>query len=165
MSSIEKTLEERGARYGSFEEHSSIAQAVQAAYRTYPEKWEKLPPVLKQGLTTIADKIARMLNGDHMYDDNIHDIIGYAKLMEDWVKKENTKEALRDFGKAGMPIEFGKSGMPPVPSIPIGTYPLGGVVPCKTSAAVPYDPNIQSFNIGYNELSDNIHDSVEEMIG
>ena len=161
MSSIEKTLEERGARYGSFEEHSSIAQAVQAAYRTYPEKWEKLPPVLKQGLTTIADKIARMLNGDHMYDDNIHDIIGYAKLMEDWVKKENAKEALSK-------VDLSIKGMPSIPGVntfPGGIYPLGGVVPCKTSAAVPYDPNVQSFNTGYNELSDKIQDSVEEMIG
>lgn len=87
--SVDKTLEERGARYGRFEEHAAIAQSIQEAFRVRPERWDKLPPVLKQGLTTIADKIARMLNGDHMYEDNIHDIIGYAKLMEDWVKKQN----------------------------------------------------------------------------
>lgn len=89
--SVEKTLEERGARYGSFEEHATICQGIQDAYRIYPEKWEKLPPVLKQGLTTIADKIARMLNGDHMYPDNLHDLGGYSKLMEDWVKKVNER--------------------------------------------------------------------------
>ena len=86
--SLENTLAERGARYGSFEEHARIAQAIQDAFRVYPEKWEKLPPVLKQGLTTIADKIARMLNGDHLYSDNIHDLGGYSKLMEDWVRKQ-----------------------------------------------------------------------------
>jgi hypothetical protein len=85
--SIENTLKERGARYGSFEEHATIAQAIQDAFRIYPEKWERLPPVIKQGFTTLADKMARTLNGDEYYDDNYHDIGGYAKLMEDWVKR------------------------------------------------------------------------------
>lgn len=88
--SVENTLKERGARYGSFAEHAKIAQGIQDAYRVIPARWDKLPPVLKQGLTTIADKIARMLNGDHMYEDNVHDIIGYAKLMEDWIKLEKS---------------------------------------------------------------------------
>jgi hypothetical protein len=38
---------------------------------------------MKQALSTIADKIARILNGDPYYVDNWHDIIGYAKLIED----------------------------------------------------------------------------------
>lgn len=87
--SIETTLKERGARYGSFEEHAKIAQAIQDAFRTYPEKWDRLPPVVKQGFTTLADKFARAINGDPMYDDNYHDIGGYAKLMEDWVKNQS----------------------------------------------------------------------------
>lgn len=98
--SIEQTLEERGSRYGAFEEHARIAQAIQSAYRVYPEKWDRLPPVLKQGFTVIADKIARALNGDPLYADNLHDIVGYGKLMEDWVKKENSlaesKEAIKN---------------------------------------------------------------------
>ena len=86
---IDSTLAERGLRYGVFSEHAKIAQAIQDAYRVTPERWEKLPPVLKQGLTVIADKIARMLNGDHMYEDNLHDMVGYSKLMEDWVRLQN----------------------------------------------------------------------------
>lgn len=91
MSTIENTLAERGARYGAFSEHAEIAQNIQDAYRIYPEKWNKLPPVVKQGLTTLADKIARILNGDEFYRDNYHDIVGYGKLMEDWVNKENSR--------------------------------------------------------------------------
>lgn len=90
--SIEKTLEERGSRYGSFEEHALIAQSIQDAYKVYPDKWNKLPPIMKQALTVIADKVARMLNGDHMYHDNWHDIIGYAKLVETWIDKLNTPQ-------------------------------------------------------------------------
>jgi len=91
---LENTLQERGARYGAFSEHAQIAQSIQDGYRIYPEKWNKLPPVVKQGLTVIADKIARILNGDEYYDDNYHDLGGYAKLMEDWVRKENERKQL-----------------------------------------------------------------------
>lgn len=93
---IDSTLAERGLRYGAFSEHAKIAQAIQDAFRVTPERWDKLPPVLKQGLTTIADKIARMLNGDHMYEDNLHDMVGYSKLMEDWVKAQNKSTKLSD---------------------------------------------------------------------
>ena len=87
MSKIDDTLAERGARYGTFAEHSEISQAIQAGMRVYPEKWDRLPNVVKQGFTVLADKFARAINGDPYYDDNYHDIGGYAKLMEDWVKE------------------------------------------------------------------------------
>lgn len=86
---IDNTLQERGSRYGAFEEHAEIAQTIQDAYRVYPEKWDKLPKIQKQALTVIADKIARILNGDHMYVDNYHDICGYSKLVESWLHKTN----------------------------------------------------------------------------
>ena len=108
--SIETTLQERGARYGSFEEHATIAQAIQDAFRIYPEKWDKLPPVIKQGFTTLADKIARTLNGDEYYDDNYHDIGGYAKLMEDWVRKQNAPVNFAD-----APIHAGVITAGPIP--------------------------------------------------
>lgn len=108
---IETTLKERGARYGAFSEHAQIAQAIQDAYRIYPEKWNKLPPVVKQGLTVIADKIARILNGDEYYDDNYHDLGGYAKLMEDWVRKENERKQLNSI--AASPI----SAAGPIPRL------------------------------------------------
>ena len=78
---IDATLAERGTRYGEFAEHAAIAQDIQDAMRK-PDGWSKLGPDQKQALTVIADKIARMLNGDPDYVDNWHDIIGYAKLVE-----------------------------------------------------------------------------------
>ncbi|MDN7554640.1 hypothetical protein QZM46_25345 [Burkholderia vietnamiensis] len=82
MPEITETLAERGARYGVFAEHADIAQALQDAMRA-TGGWSKLAADQKQALTVIADKIARMLNGDPDYVDNWHDIIGYAKLVED----------------------------------------------------------------------------------
>ncbi len=81
MTAVAATLAERGKRYGAFAEHAEIAQDLQDAMRK-PAGWAKLAPDQKQALTVIADKIARMLNGDPNYVDNWHDIIGYASLVE-----------------------------------------------------------------------------------
>jgi hypothetical protein len=78
---IDATLAERGARYGEFIDHATIAQQLQDAMHA-ADGWCKLAPDQKQALTVIADKIARLLNGDPDYLDNWHDIIGYARLVE-----------------------------------------------------------------------------------
>ena len=88
-SNIEATLAERGARYGAFRDHAVIAQNLQDSMRN-TEGWNRLAPDQKQALSVIADKIARMLNGDPNYIDNWHDIIGYAKLVEDRLMEKTT---------------------------------------------------------------------------
>lgn len=80
--SVEETLAQRGSRYGDFSMHAEIAQNLQDDMRS-AKGWGVLSPVQKQALTVIADKIARILSGDPNYDDNWHDIQGYAKLVED----------------------------------------------------------------------------------
>ena len=82
--SVSKTLEERGSQYGAFADHAKIAQGIQDIMRIAP-KWDQLDSDMKQALSVIADKIARILNGDPFYVDNWHDIQGYAKLIEDRV--------------------------------------------------------------------------------
>ncbi len=79
---VEATLAERGSHYGDFTDHANTAQILQDGMRGH-EGWKRLDPVKKQALTVIADKIARILNGDPEYQDNWHDIQGYAKLAED----------------------------------------------------------------------------------
>lgn len=98
--SVATTLAQRGSRYGDFTDHAKIAQSLQDVMRGnalaiegdkttgYIEtNWDDLDPVKKQALTVIADKIARILSGDPNYDDNWHDIQGYAKLVEDRLPK------------------------------------------------------------------------------
>lgn len=82
---IDATLAERGNRYGSFEDHAKIAQDLQRVIRTAHggKGWANLADDQRQALTTMTDKIARMLNGDPTYRDNWHDIVGYAKLVDD----------------------------------------------------------------------------------
>lgn len=86
--SIEKTLEERGNRYGDFTDHAAICQKIKLAFLWGPARWVMLSDVQKQALEVIADKIARILSGDPNYADNWHDIQGYAKLVEDRLPKD-----------------------------------------------------------------------------
>lgn len=90
---IDATLAERGARYGSFEDHAKIAQDLQDVLRAQPG-WLALAPDQRQALTVIADKVARMLNGDPDYIDNWHDIAGYALLVEKRLRSDEERRAL-----------------------------------------------------------------------
>jgi hypothetical protein len=82
VSSVDKTLAERGGRYGSFDGHAAVTQRIKLAYET-GKNWGTLPDDMKEALEMIAHKIGRVLNGDPNYADSWHDICGYAKLVED----------------------------------------------------------------------------------
>lgn len=82
--SVANTLAERGQRYGAFVDHAKIAQNIKRGMQC--RGYDSLPDLHRQALEVIADKIARVLNGDPNYLDNWHDIQGYAKLVEDELK-------------------------------------------------------------------------------
>ena len=83
-----KILEERAKRYGSFETHAAISQALKRAMQSSPN-WSKLTDVQKEGLEMVQHKVARMLNGDPSYLDNIVDIVGYATLIKNAMETNN----------------------------------------------------------------------------
>jgi hypothetical protein len=98
--SVEATLAQRGSRYGDFTDHAGLAQGLMFRLQKfnkpadneqgYTEPWrDNLNDVQRQALTVIVDKIARILSGDPNYDDNWHDIQGYAKLVEDRLPKKS----------------------------------------------------------------------------
>lgn len=78
---IEKTLAERGKRYGDFKTHAMITQSIKMAMKVSP-KWDALPPEMKEALEMIAHKMGRILNGDPRYKDSWTDISGYSTLIE-----------------------------------------------------------------------------------
>lgn len=93
--SVEATLAQRGTRYGDFSDHARLCQRIKTTMMTHTNKdssrgWTRLSDVQRQALDVIADKIARILTGDPDYDDNWHDIQGYAKLVEDRLPKKET---------------------------------------------------------------------------
>jgi hypothetical protein len=87
MQTIAEILDERGKRYGDFSDHAVICQGIKQVMWTNGG-WTKLDVVKRQALEVIADKIARVLNGDPEYLDNWQDIIGYTQLVIDRLKKE-----------------------------------------------------------------------------
>lgn len=115
MTTIQDTLNERGTRYGDFFDHSRFATNIQEAMQeTDPAKWNRLPSYVKRGLTTIADKIARILNGDEWYEDSYHDIVGYAKLMEDNIKKANAERKIsKELDAYYMPVLYHRESIDP----------------------------------------------------
>lgn len=78
---IDTTLSERGQRYGDFDEHARVTQAIKEAMAT-GANWLSLDPDQREALEMTAHKIGRILNGDPDYVDSWHDIIGYIRLVE-----------------------------------------------------------------------------------
>lgn len=81
-SNIDATLAERGSRYGSFEGHAKVTQAIKSAMML-GKNWHDLDDDQREALEMVAHKIGRILNGDPDFHDSWHDIIGYTKLVAD----------------------------------------------------------------------------------
>ena len=92
MSNIDSTLNERGSRYGDFEGHASITQDLKAVMQWAPN-WGVLQADQKEALEMTAHKIGRILNGDPNYIDSWHDIIGYIRLVEQRLEREQAPKA------------------------------------------------------------------------
>ena len=86
--SIEKTLKERGAKYGHYKDGAAIMQQLKDVYRSCPG-WDRLTPDMKEAFDMTAHKQGRILNGVPTEVDHWHDIIGYNRLVELLLTGEN----------------------------------------------------------------------------
>lgn len=93
MSTIDKTLEERGARYGEFTVHSQITQDLKKVMHASP-RWAQLQPDQKEALEMVQHKIGRILNGDPSYIDSWTDVIGYTRLVETRLIQEQSAKVV-----------------------------------------------------------------------
>lgn len=89
---VEKVLQERGSRYGAFQDHADLCQRLKHQMRR-SNKWHNLDSDMAEALEMIQHKIARILNGDPGYSDSWVDIAGYATLVASKLK------AMEDGGK------------------------------------------------------------------
>ena len=78
---INKTLEQRGERYGKFKDVAATTYALQEILRD-AKNHEHMTDDQVIALDMICNKMARIVNGDPSYSDNWHDISGYAPLVE-----------------------------------------------------------------------------------
>ena len=79
---VDSTINERGERYGKFNEGADIMQTLKTVMRE-TAGWERLTVSQREALEMIQHKIGRVLNGDPTYDDNWRDICGYSQLILD----------------------------------------------------------------------------------
>lgn len=87
---VTQILTERGLRYGSFQTNAEISQSLKDTMRAAPG-WQRLSAAQKEGLELVQHKIARMLNGDPTYLDNIVDILGYSTLVKDAMEEAHAQ--------------------------------------------------------------------------
>lgn len=81
MNTVQKTLDDRESKYGSWKINAGTAQALKGVMHSAPN-WAKLQPHQRESLDLIATKIGRLLCGDPNSVDSWHDIGGYAGLSE-----------------------------------------------------------------------------------
>ena len=81
MKDVTETLGLRENRYGEFRNVSETSQWLKDIMRG-GASWKGMEPFMQESLDLIANKLARIVNGDPFYDDSWHDIGGYAKLVE-----------------------------------------------------------------------------------
>ena len=77
---IKKVLQTRAGTYGEYRDVSQISQDIKKVTknsRNYP----LMPAYMLESLELIANKLARILNGDPLYDDSWRDISGYCTLV------------------------------------------------------------------------------------
>ncbi len=82
---IEATLAERQAQYGSFVSVANTTGALMGVIKN-SKNGLTLPYAHEEALHMICSKIARIVNGDYNHLDSWHDIGGYSKLIEDLIK-------------------------------------------------------------------------------
>ena len=81
MKDVTETLEQRENRYGEYKDVSATSQWLKDIMHA-GDSWNAMEPYMQESLDLIANKLARIVNGDPFYDDSWHDVGGYAKLVE-----------------------------------------------------------------------------------
>jgi hypothetical protein len=82
---IDNILQERGERYGRFQDNAATVQALKKVLHMH-DNWLHLNYDQREALDMICHKMARIMNGDPNYVDSWADIAGYATLVANRLK-------------------------------------------------------------------------------
>lgn len=77
---IKETLSTREKQYGKYEIVGQISQDIKKVMKMAPNYYV-MPAYARESLDMIANKMARILNGNYYLNDSWHDIGGYAALV------------------------------------------------------------------------------------
>lgn len=95
---ISELLKQREERYGKYSDVAEMTQSLMSIIES-GASYERVPDTHKTIFFMIANKIARAVNGDPMYDDNYRDIAGYATLAERACEVVETPKAIMEAEK------------------------------------------------------------------
>ena len=79
---IRSVLNQREKNYGDYSDVSDTSQRIKNVLRQNPG-WDEMYQFQRESLDMIANKIARIVNGNNDYADSWIDIVGYAQLVVD----------------------------------------------------------------------------------
>ena len=77
---INETLSKREGQYGQYKNVGAISQKIKSIMRQ-SANYNIMPEYARESLDMIANKMARILNGNYYLNDSWHDISGYAALV------------------------------------------------------------------------------------
>jgi len=103
MNNLATTLEQRHAKYGSYQNNARVTQAIMDILMT-GENAQALSAAHKETLHMVAHKMSRIVNGDPMYEDSWFDIAGYAQRMLEIIQSISPnvpKKELKTIGGVG----------------------------------------------------------------
>lgn len=83
---VRDVLTQRGKRYGEYTDVSATSQTLKGVIEA-GASYDEMEFYMKESLAMIANKLARIVNGDPYYDDSWRDIAGYAQLVVDELDK------------------------------------------------------------------------------
>lgn len=80
MNDIDQILGERQKTYGDYSDVAHRSQVIKSAMRS-SRGWSLMASCQRESLEMIANKMARILEGDARYVDSWQDIAGYSQLI------------------------------------------------------------------------------------
>ena len=81
MISVDEILTQRGDRYGEYIKVATTSQEIKRIISNGATMHNMPDNDMLESLDMIANKIARIVNGDPYYKDSWQDIAGYAQLI------------------------------------------------------------------------------------
>lgn len=111
MAEVKETLKERGSTYGRFDEHAALARRIIEVI-SGGKNFPSMPPDAQHALCYIADKMARVLTGQHDHRDSWLDMAGYATLIVDRIDGTGAYAAPGVLGDVHAPGTFVRTNTP-----------------------------------------------------
>jgi len=69
MNEVDDILKDRATTYGQYQNVSQISQDIKNIMQQSPN-YKTMPAFMRESLDMIANKMARILNGNYYYDDS-----------------------------------------------------------------------------------------------